>query len=119
MDKPHKKLIAYQKAMLLVVEVYKITETLPKSEQFGLISQIRRSAVSIPSNIAEGSARKTVKDKNHFYIFARGSLSELDTQLEICRNLNFIREQNLKVIDHLMIECDKLLYGLIKNTEIK
>ncbi len=115
MDKPHKKLILWQKAMLLVTEVYKVTELLPKQEEYGLKSQIRRSAVSIPSNIAEGAARKTIKDKLHFFILSRGSLSELDTQLEICINLGLIEANSLKPVDDIMISCDKLLYGLLNS----
>jgi len=76
-------------SMDLVVKVYEITREFPKSEQFGLASQLQRSAVSIPSNIAEGSGRGTRKDFAHFLDQARGSLFEVITQLEICRSLNF------------------------------
>ncbi len=76
-------------SMDLVVKVYEITREFPKSEQFGLASQLQRSAVSIPSNIAEGSGRVTKKDFAHFLDQVRGSLFEVITQLEICRSLNF------------------------------
>ncbi len=76
-------------SMDLVVKVYEITREFPKSEQFGLAAQLQRSAVSIPSNIAEGSGRGTRKDFAHFLDQARGSLFEVITQLEICRSLNF------------------------------
>ena len=76
-------------SMDLVVKVYEITREFPKSEQFGLASQLQRSAVSIPSNIAEGSGRGTRKDFAHFLDQARASLFEVITQLEICRSLNF------------------------------
>lgn len=76
-------------SMDLVVKAYEITREFPKSEQFGLASQLQRSAVSIPSNIAEGSGRGTKKDFAHFLDQARGSLFEVITQLEICRALNF------------------------------
>lgn len=76
-------------SMDLVVKVYEITREFPKSEQFGLASQLQRSAVSIPSNIAEGSGRGTKRDFAHFLDQARGSLFEVITQLEICRSLNF------------------------------
>lgn len=76
-------------SMELVVKVYEITREFPKSEQFGLASQLQRSAISIPSNIAEGSGRGTKRDFAHFLDQARGSLFEVITQLEICRSLNF------------------------------
>jgi len=113
MDKPHKNLIAWQKSIELVKEIYDVSNSFPDSEKFGLISQIRRCSISIPSNIAEGSARGTLKDKKHFYIIARASLSELDTQLEIAKMLKYISKAKYNLIDTLMIRCDKLLYGLI------
>jgi len=79
MERPHKKLDVWQIAMSLVAEVYRITETLPASERFGLTNQIRRAAVSIPSNIAEGARRNTKKEFINFLYMAQGSLGELDT----------------------------------------
>ena len=84
-----KDLEVWRVSMDLVVKVYEITREFPKSEQFGLAAQLQRSAVSIPSNIAEGSGRETRKDFAHFLDQARGSLFEVITQLEICRSLNF------------------------------
>lgn len=83
-------------SMDLVVKVYEITREFPKSEQFGLASQLQRSAVSIPSNIAEGSGRGTKKDFAHFLDQARGSLFEVITQLEISRSLNFGNSDEIK-----------------------
>ena len=77
--RPHRKLIAWQKAIELVTEIYKITESFPRTEEFGLSSQMRRAAISVPSNIAEGLTRKTNKDKVHFLNIAQSSLSEIDT----------------------------------------
>ena len=84
-----KDLEVWRVSMDLVVRIYQITREFPKSEQFGLASQLRRSAVSIPSNIAEGSGRGTKRDFAHFLDQARGSLYEVITQLEISRSLNF------------------------------
>ncbi|WP_367362463.1 four helix bundle protein [Mesotoga sp.] len=84
-----KDLEVWRVSMDLVVKVYEITREFPKNEQFGLVAQLQRSAVSIPSNIAEGSGRGTRKDFAHFLDQARGSLFEVITQLEICRSLNF------------------------------
>jgi len=98
--------------MALVTEVYAATATFPESERFGLVSQIRRAAVSIPSNIAEGAARGRGKEFVHFLVIARGSLSELDTQLRIAENLGFIQ-----TAQPLIVEFDRLqgmLGSLIK-----
>ena len=84
-----KDLEVWRVSMDLVVKVYEITREFPKSEQFGLAAQLQRSAVSIPSNIAEGSGRGTRKDFAHFLDQARGSLFEVITQQEICKSLNF------------------------------
>jgi len=85
-------------SMDLVVKVYEITREFPKSEQFGLAAQLQRSAVSIPSNIAEGSGRGTRKDFAHFLDQARGSLYEVITQLEISRSLSFGNSDEIKAI---------------------
>ena len=85
-------------SMDLVVKVYEITREFPKSEQFGLASQLQRSAVSIPSNIAEGSGRGTKRDFAHFLDQARGSLFEVITQLEISRSLSFGNSDEIKAI---------------------
>ena len=105
--------------MEVVSDVYKITATLPKDEQFGLSSQIRRSAVSIPSNIAEGAARQTSKSYASFLHIAQASLAELDTQLEISVNLGFIDNAAWTAIDTKLIEVDKMLSGLIRSVRAK
>lgn len=86
----YKKLIVWQKSITLTRYIYELTKCFPKDEQFGLVSQMRRAVVSVPSNIAEGSRRRTQKDKKHFYSIAFGSASELETQTEICFELGFI-----------------------------
>lgn len=93
-----KDLDVWKVSMDLVVKVYEITRGFPKSEQFGLASQLQRSAVSIPSNIAEGSGRGTRKDFAHFLDQARGSLLEVITQLEISRSLNYGDSDKIKAI---------------------
>ena len=87
--RPHERLDVWQDSMSLVVAVYQMTGSFPEAERFGLVSQMRRAAVSIPSNIAEGAARRSTPDYLRFLAIARGSLSELDTQLNIAFRLGF------------------------------
>jgi four helix bundle protein len=114
MNKAHKKLNAWNEAMNLVKLIYAATNHFPDSEKYGLISQMRRSSVSVPSNIAEGSARTGTKEIIQFYIIARSSLSELDTQIELSSMLNFISENDKGVIDKKIETVDSLLSGLIR-----
>jgi len=112
-EKPHKKLIAWQKAMELIEAVYALTRRLPREEQFGLVAQMRRAAVSVASNIAEGAARQTIKEQVQGFYIARGSISELDTQMEIVHRLGMIStEQRTQVIEELN-EVGRLVNGLI------
>lgn len=114
-DKPHKRLQVWQKAMELVEEMYRITKRFPDEERFGLVSQMRRAAVSIAANVAEGAARQSGKEKLQFYFIARGSVSELDTHLEIVKRLQFIdHEQHIVVLGRLD-EVGRLLSGLISS----
>src|SRR5918996_4877328 len=114
MEKPHKKLEAWKQSMDFVVEIYKATEGLPSQEIYGLTNQIRRAAVSIPSNIAEGAARQTRKEFVNFLHMAQGSLSELDTQVEIARRLGYLSETALAKLDAHIERIDKMLSGLIR-----
>jgi four helix bundle protein len=111
----YKDLIAWQKAMDLVTEVYKIVKIFPSSEKFGLISQMKRSVVSIPSNIAEGRRRSTRKDYKQFMIIAYGSGAELETQIEIAKRLKFASEISFKRIDELLEEVMKMLNKYISS----
>jgi len=113
--KPHKNLEVWQKAIDLVKKVYELTSIFPKIEDYGIANQMRRSAVSIPANIAEGAARQTKKEFIHFLHVSQGSLSELDTHLEITRKLKYAGEQELGEISVLMNKVDKMLTGLIKS----
>ncbi|MDO8786621.1 MAG: four helix bundle protein [Sulfuritalea sp.] len=92
MKRGHRELRVWQEAMALVELVYAITSTFPKDEQFGLTSQMRRAAVSVPANIAEGAARNGTKELLHFLGIASGSLSELDTHLELSSRLKFVAD---------------------------
>lgn len=111
----YKKLIVWQKSMDVVELVYTHTKKFPKEEIYGLVSQIRRSAVSIPSNIAEGSGRKTKKEFSHFLTIALGSTSELETQLRIAQRLDFISDKDFKYTNELLIEVIKMLHKLIES----
>ena len=112
--KPHKKLDAWLEAIELTVETYRQTEKLPGDEKFGLISQMRRSAVSVASNIAEGAARDTKKDFIRFLHNAKGSLSELDTQVVICNRLGYLSVDECEILNEHMERESKLLTGLIR-----
>lgn len=117
--KPHKKLEAWKKAVDITTIIYKITDNFPKTEIYGLTSQIRRAGVSIASNIAEGAARQTKKEFVQFLHCAQGSLSELDTQLIIANKLGYISDDEFKMIEQKLDLEDKILTGLIKSIIIK
>lgn len=105
----YRDLVVWQKAMDLVVLVYGLTGVFSKTEMYGLVSQMRRSAVSIPSNIAEGKMRSSRKDYRNFVLNASGSGAELETQLEICRRLKYASEEKIKKIENLLTEIMKML----------
>ena len=109
-------LITWQEAHKSVLDIYHVTKKFPKEELFGLTSQMRRSAVSITSNIAEGFGRNTMRDKVHFFYQARGSMSELRNQLLIARDIKYISESEYLVIDTKIDDSQKLLHGLIRRT---
>ena len=104
-------LIVWQKAMLLCKEVYFLTKSFPKEEVYGLTSQVRRCAISIPSNIAEGKGRNSDKEFIRFLQISLGSLYELQTQLELSLQLDFTK--NIDTVLHLSIEIEKMLNSLI------
>lgn len=110
----YRDLIVWQKSMSLVEMVYTVTTSFPKEEKFGLVSQMRRSAVSIPSNIAEGSGRNSKNFLRHFLEISNGSINELKTQLEISERLGFITSKELEPISLLCTEIQKITYALIK-----
>lgn len=106
----YKDLVVWQKSIDLVVQLYNLTNSFPPEEKFGLVSQMRRSAVSIPSNIAEGYSRKTKKENAQFINIAFGSASELETQIIISKRLNYFSEENCKQVEQLLLEILRMLY---------
>ena len=115
MDKPHKNLKAWQLAMDIAEKIYSTTDTFPSAEKFGLVSQMRRSAISVPSNIAEGAGRNTKREFVNFLHISQGSLSELDTQLELSLRLQFIDKKTWDILNNMFIEEDKIISGLIRS----
>ncbi len=109
----YRDLIVWQKAMALARNAYALTAKLPKSEGFGLLAQIRRAAVSVPSNIAEGHGRLTDLQFRHFLGNARGSIYELRTQFELAADLNYIDKQQVQRLMEQSAEVTRLLNGLI------
>lgn len=115
--KSFKDLVAWKKARELVASIYELTTLFPREEVNGLSSQMRRCAVSVPSNIAEGIGRKYKKETIQFLHIARGSLYELETQLYIASDLGFFAEAKVGVQFQLIEECRKMLNGLIRYYE--
>ncbi len=113
--RPHKKLTLWQKSIDLAVRIYEVTKDFPREEEFGLKAQLRRAAVSVPSNIAEGLTRRSKKDKLHFLNIADGSLSEIDAQLEIAGRLKYIDDGVSKSAEGSLVEVQKLLSGLVRS----
>lgn len=111
----YSKLIVYQKAKALVLNVYKVSRLFPQSELHGLTSQIRRAAVSIPLNIAEGQARKGTKQYLNFLRIASGSTAEVKVCLEIALELNYLKEEEFNTLFFLSEEVSKLLYSFQKS----
>jgi four helix bundle protein len=107
----HRDLDAWRVAMDAVLETYQLSVDFPKSEIYGLTSQMRRAAVSVPSNIAEGQARKFKAAINHLNI-AIGSLAELDTQLEVAVRLAYVNRAQARPLDELIVSARRLAYGL-------
>ena len=115
----YKDLVVWQKAMELVVLIYELTEKFPRSELYGLTSQMRRAAISIPSNIAEGRRRGSKKEFLHFLLNAYGSGAELETQLEIAKKLPETRNLDYNKINSLLEEIMKMLNRIIKSLKPK
>jgi four helix bundle protein len=106
-------LVAWQKAMNLVTDLYRYTELFPKTEIYGLTSQLRRAAVSVPSNIAEGQGRTSTGEFKQFLGHARGSLLETETQLQIARNLKYLSSDDCAILLCECSEVGRILNGLI------
>ncbi len=114
----YKDLVVWQKAMDLVVEIYKLTDKFPKHEQYGLTSQMRRATVSIPSNIAEGYRRGTRKDYRKFVLISFGSGAELETQLNLSQRLKYCNEKDLIAINDLLDSIMRMLNKLVRSLKV-
>lgn len=113
-----RNLDVWNKAVELATYIYEITENFPKSEKYGLTSQMRRSAVSISSNIAEGAGRGSKKEFNQFLNISTGSCYELETQLTISQDLQFLNDNDYEKIIDKLIEIQKMIYALRKSLNV-
>ncbi|MDG2193789.1 MAG: four helix bundle protein [Polaribacter sp.] len=109
--KSHKDLDLYKKSLDLVEDIYTLTRSFPKEEKYGLSSQLQRAGVSVPSNIAEGAARKSIKEYIQFLYIALGSLSEVETQVEISRRLKYLKDDS--IFERKITDVRRMLLGLI------
>jgi four helix bundle protein len=112
----HKNLNVWKLSISFIKDIYKLTEKFPKSEIFGITNQMRRASVSIASNIAEGASRKSAIERKRFYEISRSSIVEIDTQLEISSELEFIKLPNIKIIEEKLIQLFAMMSGLIEKT---
>jgi len=119
MLKNYKELKVWQKSYSLCLDIYRLTRVFPKEERYGLTSQIRRSAVSVPSNIAEGYGRKTTADYIRLLYIAYGSVCELETQILLSGDLNYIKVEKLEEIKGNISEVERMLKALITSLENK
>jgi four helix bundle protein len=115
----YKDLIAWQKSIALVTDVYSLTKKFPIDERYGLVSQLNKAVISVPSNIAEGWGRELSKNYLQFLRIARGSLMEVETMVLISKNLNFISEKEFIETQNKIEEVGKILQGLIKSINQK
>jgi len=115
----YEELIVWQKAMDLVVEIYNLANLLPNEEIYALSNQMKRAAVSIPSNIAEGQERNTTKDFINYLYMAKGSKGELETQLLICTRLQYLSQPQIATAQDLLGEIGKMLNALIQSLSAK
>ncbi|HEX9882344.1 MAG TPA: four helix bundle protein [Desulfobaccales bacterium] len=115
----YRDLVVWNKAMQLVTEIYRVSQNFPKEELFGLMSQIRRAAVSVPSNIAEGHGKLSRKEYQHFLGHARGSLAEVETQMTIAQNLGYLNAEVVSRILDLSAEVGRILNGLLASLKSK
>jgi four helix bundle protein len=117
MGHSYRDLIVWQKAIALVTELYRATQSFPKQETHGLTSQMRRSAVSVASNIAEGQGRLSQREFQHFLGVARGSLIEMETQVVIAENLGYLSEGQGRQLARASGEVSRLLHGLMQSLQ--
>jgi four helix bundle protein len=118
MGQSYRDLVAWQKAMQLVTEIYHVSKNFPAEERYGLTNQLRRAAVSVPSNIAEGQARFSRKGFHRFLCTARGSLAEVETQIDIAMNLGYATQAQRATLLKAASELGRILNGLLASTKI-
>ena len=109
----HQKLDVFLYSKVFVLECYKLTKTLPADEKFGMISQIRRAALSVHLNIAEGASRKSEVERKRYYEISRGSIIEIDAALDIANEIGYVNNYDLTKLGEVMLRCFKTLSGLI------
>ena len=115
--RPHERLEVWERAIDFVVRIYKMTESFPREEKFGLTSQIRRAAVSVPANIAEGAARQSAKEFSYFLSNAQGSVSELATEILIARRLGYLNEQTYRLDNDELTSIGRMILGLARSVK--
>jgi len=111
----HQKLDIYNFSRIFLLECYKLTKILPVVEKFGMISQIRRAALSVHLNLAEGSSRKSEVERKRYYEIARGSVIEIDAALDVAKDIEYLTNYDLTNLGDSMIKCFKLLSGLLES----
>ena len=119
MLKNFKELRVWQESYSLCLDIYKITKSFPKEEKYGLTNQVRKSAVSIPSNIAEGYGRKTIGEYTHFLYIAYGSECELETQIQLCNDLGYLKSNDYKELQDKIKGVERMLKALIRSLDKK
>jgi four helix bundle protein len=113
----HKGLDVWKRSIEFVTLIYKITEKFPQTEIYGITNQLRRASVSVPSNIAEGASRSGIKERRRFFIIARSSIAEIDTQLEISINLGYLDESDQTILSREINEIFAMVSGLVESTK--
>lgn len=111
----HQKLEVFKTSKLFVLECYKLSKLLPTEEKFGMVSQIRRAALSVHLNIAEGASRRSEAERKRYYEIARGSIIEIDAALDIAKVMNYVDQIRLELLGKYMLDCFKMLTGMIQS----
>ena len=114
----HQKLKVYSVSRTFVMECYKLTRQLPPEERFGMVSQVRRAALSVHLNIAEGASRKLEVERKRYYEIARGPVIEIDAALDIAESLDYMKGYNSEPLGGSMVECFKMLSGMLNNNSL-
>ena len=118
LDLKHTKLEVFPASKQFVLECYRLTNTFPPDEKFGMISQVKRAALSVHLNIAEGCSRKSNHERIRFFEISRGSIIEVDTAFDIALELSYIREESLGKLEEYLLQTFKLLSGLISSSKV-